>query len=327
MRLHRFEHLQPKSLAEACAILAEHGDRARIIAGGTDIIPRMKQRLVEPQILVDVKDVYGIGSIRSEGGELIIGAVATLTDVHESRAIREAAPALAEAAAAVGAAQLQNMGTIGGNLCLDTRCWYYNQTQAWRRTRAACRKVGGDACHMAPGGKRCYALYSGDSAAALLALGARARIVSSQGEREVPLEYFFVDDGKNPTVLRSDEILAEVVIPAPANGPRSTYLKYRRREAIDFPIVGVGAALNLENGICREARVAITGVASAPFLVWGAQAVLQGNRVSRELVDAVAEAAYKQAKPVSRTEVSPGYRKHLVRVLVKDALSRLAGLV
>jgi len=247
--------------------------------------------------------------------------------VQRSEAVHEQASALVKAAAAVGARQLQNMGTIGGNLCLDTRCWYYNQTQVWRGGREACLKAGGEVCHMAKGSKRCYALYSGDIAAALLALDAKIRLVSVKGERILPLEDFFVDDGISPTVLQSDEMLSEVIVPGFVGTRRGTYLKFRRREAIDFPIVGVGAVVAEENGVCRQARIGITGVNSAPLMAKDSQEVLNGKKITKGLIMEAAEAAYKQAKPVSHMEVSAAYRKRLVCTMVADALMGVSGLV
>ncbi|TAK29329.1 MAG: 4-hydroxybenzoyl-CoA reductase subunit beta [Chloroflexota bacterium] len=324
MRVGSFEHREPKTLAEVCAILSEHGDRARIVAGGTDIIPRMKQRLLEPRILVNIKGVEEVRGIVADEDCLHIGSGVTLTDLQRSERVRDAVPILAEAASAVGSIQLQNMGTIGGNICLDTRCWYYNQTHVWRQSRETCLKVGGEVCHMAKGSRRCYALYSGDTAAALLALGASLILVSARGERRVSVEDFFVADGKKPTVLESDELIAGVTVPRQVERAHGRYLKFRRREAIDFPIVGVAGFLAQDEGVCRALRVAVTGVGSAPLLIEGIEPHVLGRRLSAELVDEVAEMAHRQAKPVSHMEVSSAYRKRLVRVLVRDSISQLA---
>ena len=326
MRLGKFEHLEPKSLLEACTILNESPASARVISGGTDILLRMKQKLIAPQFLVDLKKIQGIGDIRFEAGEIRIGALVSLTDVQKSAVVRQQIPILAQAAGLVGAIQLQNMGTIGGNLCLDTRCWYYNQSYVWRQARAACFKTGGEVCHMAKGSQRCYALYCGDTAPALLALGAKVRLVSLRGERIVSLRDFFVDDGKNPTLLQADEVLTEVLVPVPEEGQRGTYLKFRRREAIDFPIVGVGASVTRENGVCQQACLALTGVSSSPVIIKNIDAILLGKKMTEELAGEAAQAAYTEVKPVSQMEVSPSYRKRLVRVLVKDALSQLFSL-
>jgi 4-hydroxybenzoyl-CoA reductase subunit beta len=176
---------------------------------------------------------------------------------------------------------------------------------------------------MAKGSKRCYALYSGDTAAALLALGAKVRLVSLGGERTIPLENFFIDDGMHHTDMLPGELLAEVVIPQPADGQRGTYLKYRKRGAVDFPIVGVATILNEQPGLPAQVRIAVTGAGSRPFLIEIPQGTISGNTLTSEMIDQLAEAARKQAKPVSHMEVSPHHRKQLVGVLVKDALEKL----
>jgi 4-hydroxybenzoyl-CoA reductase subunit beta len=319
MRLRAFEHLEPRTLEEACQLLSAHGGMAAVVAGGTDLLVRMKHGVTAPGVLIDLRGVAGLGEIRGVGDGLSLGATATLTEVRKSGAIRDRYPVLAEAALGVGAAQLQNMGTLGGNLCLEPRCWYYQQTPSWRAARPPCFKTGGTVCHMAKGAKRCYALYCGDTAAALLALGASARLVRAGGERTVPLEAFFLDDGRKHTVLRSGELLAEVLLPPPAAAGHGTYLKYRRRGSVDFPIVGVGATVRPDGGV----RVAVTGAASAPFLVAGLEEAAPGGELSPERIDRIAAAAARQARPVSRMEVSPAYRKRLVGVLTRDALAKL----
>jgi 4-hydroxybenzoyl-CoA reductase subunit beta len=326
MSLGSFEHLQPKTLNEACAALKEHGSRARVIAGGTDLLVRIKQRVATPRYLVDIKILDGMTGIRRNSEGLRLGAVTTLTDVRRSPAVQERLPVLAEAAIGVGAAQLQNMGTIGGNLCQETRCWYYQQGTSWRRSRSPCFKIGGDVCYMAKGGKRCYALYSGDMAAALLVLRAQVRLASAAGERTVGLDEFYVDGGKSHTVLRPDELLTEVLVPDPPEGQRGTYLKYRRRGTVDFPIVGVAAVLREEAGICRDLRVAVTGAGSIPFVVQGAYELVAGQELTAARIDAIAQAAWRQARPVSNMEVAVPYRRRLVQVLVGDALVKLASL-
>jgi 4-hydroxybenzoyl-CoA reductase subunit beta len=321
MRLGSFEHLEPKTLEEACALLADHGGAAAVIAGGTDLVVRMKHGVTRPERLVDIKGVAGLREIRRAGEGVSLGAAATLTDIRKSAIVRADYPILAEAALGVGAAQLQNMGTLGGNLCLEPRCWYYQQTPSWRAARQPCFKNEGAVCYMAKGAKRCYALYCGDTAPALLALGASVRLVSAGGERTVRLEAFFVDDGRKHTVLRRDELLAEVILPPSAPARPGTYLKYRKRGSVDFPIVGVGAVLRPG----AEVRVAVTGAGSVPFLVSGVEDFAAGGNLSPERIDRIAAAAGRQAKPVSRMEVSTSYRKQLVRVLTKDALTKLTG--
>lgn len=324
MRLKEFKHYEPGTLAEVCSLLKEYGDKATVIAGGTDLLVRMKYGVTRPLHLINLKKVKGINDISGVGKALHIGALATLTQVRSSSLVKDRCPALAEAALAVGAAQLQNMGTIGGNICLEPRCWYFQQGNSWRQSRPNCFKNGGAVCYMAKGSKRCYALYCGDTAAALLALGASVRLVRQNGERIVPLEDFFVDDGLHHTNLQPEELLAEIIIPAPsAGGQCGTYLKYRKRGAVDFPVVGVAAVLNEQPGLPPHVRIAVTGAGSLPFLIKIPQGLIAGESLTSEMIVQLADTARKQAKPVSHMEVSPSHRKQLVGVLVKDALEKL----
>ncbi|TWJ14184.1 FAD binding domain-containing protein [Geobacter argillaceus] len=324
MRLKKFEHFEPRMLSEACQLLKDFAGKAAVIAGGTDLVVRMKYGVATPECLINLKKVEGLSSISSVGENLHVGALATLTQVRCSDLVQERYPILAEAALAVGAAQLQNMGTIGGNICLEPRCWYFQQRSSWRQARPNCFKNGGDVCYMAKGSTRCYALYCGDTAAALLALDAKVRLVSLGGERTVPIEEFFVDNGMRHTDLQLGELLAEVILPGPGVGQCGTYLKYRKRGALDFPIVGVAAVITKETAASRL-RIAVTGVGSSPALVVPPADFPAETGLTHEMIDRMAEIARKQVKPVSHMEVSPSYRKELVGVLVRDALEKLAG--
>ena len=325
MRLKAFEHFEPKTLTEACLLLREHGSKAAVIAGGTDLVVRMKYGVTTPEALINLKSVEGLGEIRIVDNELHVGALTTLSSLHRSAVIRDQVPVLAEAALAVGAAQLQNMGTIGGNLCLEPRCWYFQQSPSWRQARQDCLKNGGSICYMANGSKRCYALYCGDTAPALLALGAKVRLMHAGGERTLPLEQFFKDDGKNHTDLQPGELLATVIIPL-VGSQNGTYLKYRKRGALDFPIVGVAAVIERGEGDVLRVRIAITGAGSQPYLIAIPPDLAGREKPNAEAIERLSEAARSQTKTVSHMEVSPRYRKQLVGVLVKDALnSVLAG--
>lgn len=325
MRLNKFQHFEPRTLPEACQLLKEHAGTAAVIAGGTDLVVRMKYGVTKPKHLINLKKVEGLNHISLLGDNLHVGALATLSQVRRSDLVQERLPILAEAALAVGAAQLQNMGTIGGNICLEPRCWYFQQGNSWRQARPNCFKNGGSVCYMAKGSKRCYALYCGDTAAPLLALGAKVRLVSLGGERTVPIDEFFVDDGMRHTDLQPGELVAEVILPGPEAGQRGTYLKYRKRGALDFPIVGVAAVIHKGSNAASGARIAVTGVGSSPLLVVPPADLSAESGLTRETIGRLAEAARKQVKPVSQMEVSPAYRKELVGVLVRDALEKLAG--
>lgn len=216
-------------------------------------------------------------------------------------------------------------------MCLNTRCIYYNQSNDWRRRRAVCYKKGGDVCHVIPKGKRCYAVFSADTPPALIALGANAKLISSGGERTVPLSHLYTGDGKEPLAIKSGEVLAEIIVPRPLVKQSSIYLKYRIRSAIDFPLVGVAVRLDLNDGICTDCRVVLTAVSSAPIEVSEVGEILKGKVLSDELVDRASEKVMKSANPVANTLGStPAYRRKMARILARRGLlvaAKRGGLV
>ncbi|MDP2727511.1 MAG: FAD binding domain-containing protein, partial [Dehalococcoidia bacterium] len=232
MKLPRIDYLEVKTAKEACALLAK-GDVVAV-AGGTDVVPAMKHRVKAPQAVVNLKAIGGLDYITySDKDGLRIGALATLRDLQNNTTIQTKYPALAQAAAAVGTIQLQNMGTVGGNLCLDTRCYYYNQSAFWRSARPACYKTGGDVCHVVKRSDKCWACYSGDTAPAFLVLGATVKVVGSKGERSIPLKQIYSGDGQKPIALAADELITEIQVPAKAANSGAAYTKLRIRKAID----------------------------------------------------------------------------------------------
>ncbi|MCJ7596763.1 MAG: FAD binding domain-containing protein, partial [Desulfobacterales bacterium] len=310
MRLPKMDHRAPGSVAEACSLIEEHGAGAKVLAGGTDLLAACKLRNVRPAMLISLRGIEALRGIEFQEGEgLRIGAMTRLHQLRYDPSIQEHYPALARAAGSVGAVQLQLMGTLGGNLCLNTRCIYYNQSETWRKSRAVCLKMGGDVCHVVPKGERCYAVFSGDTAPVLIALDAKARLISSREEREISLRELYTGDGKEPIALRSGELLQEVRIP-PARGTQSSiYLKYRKREAIDFPMVGVAVRMDSNGeGVCTECKVVLNAVGSAPSEVPEAGKLLKGKVPTAALIDEAAEWAEKQAHPVANTAGStPSY--------------------
>src|ERR1700704_5761811 len=256
MRLPWFEHRTPKTLGEAARILAAEGPDAMLIAGGTDLLPNMKRRQMAPKILVSLKRVEGL-----KGNGATLGAGTTLTEIVKKA---EFPLGLRQAAHQVATVHLRNMGTIGGNLCLDTRCNYYNQNYEWRKAIDFCLKKDGDICWVATASKRCVAASSTDCAPALIALGARVKLVSSKGEREIPVEALYNNDGIDYLTRAPDEILTAVSVPDQA--AKSAYWKLRRRGAFDFPVLGIGAAVTFAgDGSVQSARIALGAVASRPF--------------------------------------------------------------
>jgi 4-hydroxybenzoyl-CoA reductase subunit beta len=326
MRLPPFSYLAPVSVTDAAKLMADHGADAMLVAGGTDLYPNMKRRQFEPKVLVGLRGIRELVGVRgSAGGGLSIGSATTLTAVSRHADLARHYPALATAAGLVSTPQLRNMGTLGGNVCVDTRCNYYNQSYQWRKAVSFCMKKDGDICLVAPGSPRCWAVSSSDTAPVLWSLGATIRLVGPAGERVIPLSALFRDDGIQYLSKQPEEILTDIMIPA-AEGRRSIYLKLRRRGSFDFPILGVAVALAMDGDIARQARIVLGAVASLPREATEAGRLLEGQRLTPELIDRAAEAAAKPSKPLDNTDLTHPYRKKMTRVFVARALRRLAGL-
>ena len=323
MRLPWFGFRSPASAAEAAKILSAEGPQAAVIAGGTDLLPNMKRRHQTPSTLVSLARIESLKKVVNGSGAAL-GAGLTLNEVVASSMVREKYAGLYQAAAQVATVHLRNMGTLGGNLCLDTRCNYYNQNYEWRKAIDFCLKKDGETCWVATASKRCVATSSTDCAPALISLGASVRLVSAQGEREVALADLYRNDGIDYLARRPDEILTEVRLPS-AEGWRSSYWKLRRRGAFDFPVLGVAAAVKTaRDGTVEEARIALGAVSSRPLLTKGGE-VLVGRKLSDE---AIAEAGAKvasAAKPMDNTDLDLYWRKGVVPEFVGYALREIRG--
>jgi len=318
MRLPWFELRAPRSLAEAAKILAGEGPQAMLLAGGTDLIPNMKRRHQTPKVLVSLR---GVPELRRSNGSL--GAGVTLTEIANDRALREHQRALWQAASLVATPHLRNMATLGGNLCLDTRCTYYNQSHEWRQAIEFCLKKDGETCWVATASKRCVAVSSTDTAPALIALGATVTLVSAQGERELALADLYRNDGIDYLSRRPDEILAGVRVP---QGWSSSYWKLRRRGSFDFPVLGVAVALRRDgDGPVTEARIALGAAASRPFLVDKAGEFLKGRRLTDEVIAEAAGLVASRAKPMDNTDLDLYWRKDVAGAFAGYALREARG--
>jgi 4-hydroxybenzoyl-CoA reductase subunit beta len=326
LRLPPFRYLAPRSVEEAVRVFADAGPGTMLVAGGTDLYPNMKRRQFEPDTLVGLRAIGALRGVRGSAREgLTIGAGTTLTAVATHPEVARHYAGVATAAGLVSSPQLRNMGTIGGNVCVDTRCNYYNQTHQWRKAIGFCMKKDGDLCLVAPGSPRCWAVSSSDTAPALWSLGARVRLVGVAGERTVPLEALYRDDGIEYLAKQPGEIVTDIALP-PADGWRSVYLKLRRRGSFDFPVLGVAVAARLEGEVVREARIVLGAVASLPRAATAAQAALSGQRLTPELIERVAGLAAGPARPLDNTDFTHPYRKRVTRVFVARALRQIAGL-
>jgi len=321
LRLPPFRYLAPRDLDEAAHMLSGEGEAAMLVAGGTDLFPNMKRRQFTPQVLIGLR---GIKALKHTGGSpeqgFHLGAGVTLTTIAEQPVLQQHYNALATAAGSVSTPQLRNAGTIGGNLLLDTRCNYYNQTEFWRHSIGYCMKKDGDICLVAPGSPRCWAISSADTAPVLVSLGALVRLVNVRGERVIPVQELFRDDGMDPYTKTADEVLSEIILP-PAAGWQSVYLKLRRRGSFDFPILGVAVALRTAaGGTITGARITLGAVASHPVEATEAAALLLGQRLTPDLASTVAAAASKRAKPLDNADLTINYRKQVTPIYIRRAL-------
>ncbi|HKG13842.1 MAG TPA: FAD binding domain-containing protein [Pyrinomonadaceae bacterium] len=324
MRLPKFAYLAPKTMGEAARMMGEAGPAGQFVAGGTDLYPNMKRRQQTPRVVISVGRVPELQRIEGDGREgLRIGAGVSLTEIIESPVVNRDYPSVARAARLISTPTLRNMGTIGGNLLLDTRCNYYDQNYEWRKGINFCLKKDGDICWVAPGSQKCWAVQSSDLVPLMVAIGARLRLVSTVGDRLVDARGFYNDDGIDYLRKRPDELLAEIHLP-PSAGWRAVYKKLRRRGAFDFPVLGVAARLDSEeDGTVREARVVLGGISPAPLEVEAAGAALVGGALDDERMSAAAEACYIRARPLDNTDHLMNYRKQMARPFVLRALEEL----
>jgi 4-hydroxybenzoyl-CoA reductase subunit beta len=327
LRLPPFTYYAPKTIEEAVKILSDYGSDAMLVAGGTDLYPNMKRRQFEPKVLVSLRQIRALNQISgSPETGLTIGACVRLRQVSRHPAVASAYVGLARAANYVANPQIQNVGTIGGNLCVDTRCNYYDQTLPWREALGYCLKKDGCVCPVAPGGSRCWAVTSTDTAPVMISLRASVRLVGPRGERVIAVNDLYRDDGIHYLAKDRDEILTEILVP-PVNGLKTTYWKLRRRGSFDFPVLGVAIALQEESGLCRDARIVVGGVNSRPMEIKEAGDSLIGEKLTPEVIERAAEAVYRPVKALDNTDFVPLYRKKMAPVFVKRALGELTGSV
>jgi 4-hydroxybenzoyl-CoA reductase subunit beta len=327
MSLPAFKLLRPRTIEEAVALMLEHSQHVQILAGGTDLLPSMKQRLFTPDYVMDIRGIEEMQGIQVRAGIGVeIGAATPLSVIEDSEFIRRNYRVLHEAVSTVASPILRNMGTIGGNICLDTRCVWYNQSLQWRRSCGFCIKKDGDLCHVAPGGTKCWAAFSGDTAPALLCLNAELEIIGPVGVRRMALKDFYTNVGDARMRLERHEMVTRVFLPQSSSGWKGSYLKLRLRGSIDYPLAGVAVAFRQNGGPIEAARMAITAVNPAPLLVAGAEHALVGRKIDEHTATVVAELAGKTAKPLTTSALTPEYRREIIKVYAKRALLKAAGV-
>lgn len=319
-----FELVNPKILESVPALLSKKWDETMLLAGGTDLLDMLKERLVQPQRVINLKSLPGLNYIKNGAG-LEIGALTTIAEIAEHASVRKNFAALAEAAESIATPQLRNMGTIGGNLCQRPRCWYF------RAKDIVCIKKGGGRCYAVDGLNKYHCLFGGgpsfivhpsDSAPALMALGASLEVLGPQGKEEIALEDFYelpLDNIRREHVLAPNQFITAVRVPQPTPGMKSAYLKFREKQSLDFAIVSVAAALQMEGKVCRKASLVLGGVAPIPWRAVSAEAELNGKQLTAEVIAKAANAAVANANPMSQN----AYKIQLTKVMVRRALERL----
>jgi len=327
LRLPPTRIVSPTTVKEAARVLVN--GETRLVAGGTDLWPNMKRRHQRADTVVSLMSIAGLDSIESASADIRLGATATLANIIRDDEVRQRFPAFAMAVASISSPPLRNMGTIGGNLCVDTRCNYYNQTEEWRRSIDYCLKEKGEICWVATKSPRCWAHSASDSAPILCALDARVRLISASGERELPLHDMYVDDGIDYLAKQADEILAEVVVPGSSDNDhcRSAFWKLRRRGSIDFSTMSVAAAVWIDdNDHVTRASMYLGAVGSSPMPVGEIESVLVGNKMTEETIAEIAHAAHKVARPMDNTDFSASWRGKMTEQYVAAVLREIAGL-
>ena len=323
MRLPSFRYRAPHTIEEAAAWLAESPETTMLIAGGTDVLPNMKRRQQTPATLVGLRAVRELSEVRNGDG-LVIGAGVTLSSLVADTRVRRSYPGLWAAAAQIATPHLRNMGTLGGNLCLDTRCTYYDQNYEWRKAIDFCMKRDGQTCWVATSSPKCLAVSSTDTAPMLIALGASVTLVSSSAQRAVPVSALYANDGIHYLTRQPDEVLTSIALPA-AEGWRSAYWKLRRRGSFDFPVAAAAVAARLDGQRVVEARIVLGAVASRPLEATQAAAMVAGEDLTDELIARTAAAASELAKPMDNTDFELVWRKKMARALVGYALQEIRG--
>ncbi len=321
MRLPRFRYRAPVDVAEAARILHGEGPDAMIIAGGTDLVPNMKRRHQTPATLVSLRRVTALRGT-TVNGAVTVGAHETLRALERHSGLKASLPALWTAVRSISTPILRNMGTIGGNVCLDTRCNYYNQSWEWRRGIDFCLKCEGDTCWTAPSSKICWAVNSSDSVPVLIALGARFGLVSAAGERTIPAVELFGEDGIDYLTKAKDEILTRIEIPGQGSA-RSVYRKVRRRGAFDFPVAAVAARVDLDGDEVKDASIVLNAIGPKPVVCQEAVDALLGRKLTEEVIEAAARIAARGAKPLDNTDLVSRWRKRVIQVETARALASL----
>ena len=320
MSLPKFEYLSLADVKEACEALREYHGRIAVYGGGTELIMHLKRRLKDPRYLLSLKNLTELRMLKFDPDVgFVLGAMCSLKNLAVDTLVQSKLVALAQAASQVASPQIRNMATIGGNICLDTRCWYYDRSKEWRMSFPPCYKAGGQQCQVVKGGRQCYALFQADTVPSLLILKAKLKLVRTQGIRMIPIDEFYSGRGGTLNQLSDDELLAEIHIPKlpPCSG--SAYVKYRTRDSIEFPVLGAASMVTLDEKrkYCKEARFALVGHGSKPLLTDATEFVVgvEGPVLSEDVIDHI----LNELKPVHHMGVSASFKRKIARICVRKA--------
>ena len=322
LRLPTFSYHRPKTAAEAVRLKKEHGKDAMFVAGGTDLYPNMKRRHQTPTHVISLQDVPGLTSVEVQAdGSVAIGAMCRLSDLERHAHLLQHYPAFAHAVKEISTPLLRNMGTIGGNLLLDTRCTYYDQSHEWRESIDFCMKKDGAICWVAPGSPRCWAVQSSDTVPVVCAIEATVELVSPEGSRTIAASDLYRDDGIQYLTKKPEELLTKLVLPAPGNW-KASYLKLRRRDTFDFPVLGVGACVWTDaEGVVTKANIRLGGAGSYAIPAVDAEKALLGNKLTDEAIAVAGEKAMKPARTMDNTDLDVYWRRKVAPVFVARAIA------
>ena len=325
MRLPHFEYVKAVTLEEGLDALTKYGKNARVLAGGTDLLINMKYRVVRPEIIVGIKSIPDLSSISTDNkGTTSIGAGVTLSDLASHTSLAEEFPAFNLAVKSVASKHIRNMASIGGNICLDTRCWYYNKSKLWRDSKEVCNKRGGRQCHAIKGSERCHAINSSDTAPVLIVLDARVKVAKKGDERVIPIKDFFKDNGAQPTALEPEAMITSLIIPKATEGSRTIFIKVTTRKGLDFATGNIAAKIQKNGEGLKDLSLVVGSIASVPIMLKKAAQVVMDSGLTDASIEMAALTARSELGTLTNLFSSAGYKRHLAEVLVKRALTELS---
>ena len=322
--MNKFEYFEPQSVDDLLSLLEEYGEGAKILAGGTDLIPQMKRGLIVPRVLLSLSKISDLQKVEEDQGGLRIGAMIALAILERSPLLASLYPGLQKAISHVGTPSIRNTATLGGNVCLDTKCIYRDQVQTWRRALEPCFKQGGQRCYVVRGGKTCHASLAADTVPVLIALGAAVEVLSASAEKSVPVEALYTGDGVRPLILDHKDLVTGVILPPLPGSTRCAYFRFSPRKAIDFPVVSAAIYLDAQDGICLNVRAVLGAVAPKPIRLSQLEEALKGKRITQDLLRECSEEAPAEALQKSKSGRIDVFTRKMITHLVYQGLTEVS---